>query len=289
MEINSTTRLQESSFSSEVKLLRQSQRQLWPPANQCTGVVYSSTAELDILANGAQCKLDAALMETLGVNTIRVYFTDYTNDHDVCMDLFDAAGIYVLLGLDNPRSNIDRLEPEWTMNLFDTFAKTLDVFGQYDNLLAVTVGNEIINDRESFNAAPVIKAAIRDLKAYRDGQGYRKIPIGYTAADDGQVRLATQEYMVCGSELADNAEFFGINRYSWCGDATFESSGYSDLYDESQNYPVPIFIAETGCDQTTKREFHDQKVILGPQMNDKWSGSIMYVSFESSFRKFGSS
>ncbi|KAL8929406.1 MAG: hypothetical protein Q9172_000457 [Xanthocarpia lactea] len=240
------------------------------------GVVYSFADELDILANGAQCKLDAALMETLGVNTIRVYSTDYMNDHDVCMDHFDAAGIYVLLGLDKPRSSINRLDPEWTMNLFDTFAKTLDVFGQYNNLLAVTVGNEIISDRESLNAAPVIKAAIRDLKAYRDGQGYRKIPIGYIAADDEEVRLVTQEYMVCGSEFADNAEFYGINRYSWCGDATFESSGYSDLYDESKNYSVPIFIAETGCDQSTKREFHDQKAILGPQMNDKWSGSIIY-------------
>lgn len=31
------------------------------------------------------------------------------------------------------------------------------------------------------DAAPFVKAAIRDVKAYRDSKGYRKIPVGYSA------------------------------------------------------------------------------------------------------------
>ena len=52
-------------------------------------------------------------------------------------------------------------------------------------------------------------------------------------------------------------------------------SGYSDLYDDSDNYPVPLFFAETGCNEVGNRTFDDQKAILGPDMNDRFSGAIM--------------
>ena len=31
------------------------------------------------------------------------------------------------------------------------------------------------------DAAPYIKASIRDMKAYRESKNYRKIPVGYSA------------------------------------------------------------------------------------------------------------
>lgn len=34
---------------------------------------------------------------------------------------------------------------------------------------------------ETSGAAPYVKAAVRDIKAYRDSKNYRKIPIGYSA------------------------------------------------------------------------------------------------------------
>ncbi|KAL8953935.1 MAG: hypothetical protein Q9222_000222 [Ikaeria aurantiellina] len=240
------------------------------------GVSYQVEEETDTLANPAQCKLDAALMKTLGVNTIRVYSVDNAQSHDECMTTFANAGIYLLLGLDTPKASLYRVDTEWTMELFNHFTKTLDVFAKYDNLLAVTVGNEIVNDAPSSDTAPYIKAAIRDVKAYRDGQGYRKIPVGYTSADlSGDLRLDLQDYLVCGDTIATHADFYGLNRYSWCGNSTFTNSGYSNLYDETEDYPVPMFFSETGCDLIGKREFNDQKAILGYQMNDRWSGAII--------------
>ncbi|KAL8715033.1 MAG: hypothetical protein Q9220_000990 [cf. Caloplaca sp. 1 TL-2023] len=241
------------------------------------GVSYQVEEEADTLANPAQCKLDAALMKTLGVNTIRVYSVDNAQSHDDCMTIFANAGIYLLLGLDTSQAAIHQLNTVWTMELFSHFTRTLDAFSKYDNLLAVTVGNEIVHNAPSSDTAPYIKAAIRDVKAYRDGQGYRKIPVGYTSADiSGDLRLDLQDYLVCGDTIANHADFYGLNRYSWCGNSTFTNSGYSDLYDESQDYPVPIFFSETGCDLVGKREFNDQKAILGFQMNDRWSGAIIY-------------
>lgn len=68
----------------------------------------------------------------------------------------------------------------------------------YDNLAGVFVGNEVLNFglflsdsalvsadlvilANGSTAAPYIKAAARDVKAYRDSKGYRAIPIGYSA------------------------------------------------------------------------------------------------------------
>lgn len=47
-----------------------------------------------------QCTLDANLMKTLAVNSIRVYHVDPQLSHDACMKVFADAGIYVWLDLD---------------------------------------------------------------------------------------------------------------------------------------------------------------------------------------------
>ncbi len=46
-------------------------------------------------------------MKELGANTIRVYHVDPSQDHDGCMAAFAAAGIYVLVDLDDFATDID--------------------------------------------------------------------------------------------------------------------------------------------------------------------------------------
>lgn len=67
-------------------------------------------------------------------------------------------------------------------------------------------------------AAPFIKAAARDLKAYRDSKGYRTIPVGYSAADIAELRPMLQDYLTCGGNVSDNVDFFSLNSYEWCGE-----------------------------------------------------------------------
>ncbi|KNC24030.1 hypothetical protein FF38_04304, partial [Lucilia cuprina] len=56
---------------------------------------------------------------------------------------------------------------------------------QYNNTLGFFVGNEIVNDERSASTSPpYIKAVTRDIKNYQKSQGLRKVPIGYSAADD---------------------------------------------------------------------------------------------------------
>lgn len=44
----------------------------------------------------------------------------------------------------------------------------------------------------------------------------------------------------------------------------------------SQNFPVPIFFSETGCNTQRPRTFEDQAAIFGPEMVNDWSGAIIY-------------
>lgn len=45
------------------------------------------------------------------------------------------------------------------------YIRTIDVFSKYDNVLAYNVGNEALTN-DAVQAAPFIKAAARDTKAY---------------------------------------------------------------------------------------------------------------------------
>lgn len=94
----------------------------------------------------------------------------------------------------------------------------MDGFVKYDNTLGFFVGNEVIAQADQSLAAPYIKAAARDLKAYRNSKGYRDIPVGYSAADIAELRPMLQDYLTCGGNASDSVDFFALNSYEWCGD-----------------------------------------------------------------------
>jgi len=63
-------------------------------------------------------------------------------------------------------------------------------------------------------AAPYVKAAVRDTKAYMKKKGGRYIPMGYSAADIASIRPMFQDYLVCG-DPATTIDFFAVNIYEW--------------------------------------------------------------------------
>ena len=169
---------------------------------------------------------------------------------------------------------LNQINPKWTLELRTQFAKVLDGYHQYDNLLAFFAGNEVVLDSGTSIAAPAIKAMIADMKAYQDLMQYRKIPIGYSSADTS-ITAVLQDYFDCGSDDIA-ADFFAFHAYSWCGASSFTTSGYDKLYAHAQGYDIPIFLSETGCNNIRPRIFTEQVAILGREMNDRYSGSIVY-------------
>lgn len=152
----------------------------------------------------------------------------------------------------------------------------LDEFQQYDNTAGVFVGNEVLTTVEGSHAAPYVLAAARDIKAYRDQKNYRNIPVGYSAADVADLRPMLQNYLACSNNASERLDFYALNAYEWCGASSYTVSGYNVLQKNATDYPIPIFFSETGCNVPPPRTFDDQSAIFGPEMDNTWSGAIIY-------------
>ncbi|OCK75724.1 glycoside hydrolase family 72 protein [Lepidopterella palustris CBS 459.81] len=244
------------------------------------GIAYQLTPD-DPLIDDSQCQLDAALMKTLGANTIRVYHVDASGDHKACMSTFADAGIYLFVDLDTFTTQIEQEAPHWNQSQLSAFEAVMDEFQQYNNTAGFFVGNEVLTTGNGSIAAPYVKAAARDVKAYRNSKNYRNIPVGYSAADISSLRPMLQNYFACGTNASEALDFFSLNAYEWCGTASsYEISGYSQLTANVTDYNIPIFLSETGCIKPRPRTFQDQAAIFGDKMTPYWSGAIIYEWIE---------
>lgn len=241
------------------------------------GVAYQLNED-DPLVNTTQCQLDASLMQQLGANSIRVYHVDATQDHTGCMNAFAAVGIYLWVDMDSFQTYIRFGDVSaWNTNKSDSYRAVIDSFQQYDNTAGFFVGNEVLNVVADSEAAPYLLAAAIDLKAYVKARGYRQIPIGYSATDTAVLRPMLQDYLVCRPNVTERLDFYALNSYEWCGSAPdFQTSGYSGLQALAEDYPIPIFFSEDGCNTVPPRTFDDQAVIFGDEMVNTWSGAIIY-------------
>lgn len=156
----------------------------------------------------------------------------------------------------------------------------MDAFHTYNNTAGFLVGNEVLTTGNGSVAAPYVKAAARDVKAYRNAKGYRNIPVGYSAADIASLRPMLQNYLACGTNSSEAVDYYCLNAYEWCGASSYLQSGYQGLTTDIQNYNIPIFFSETGCNTNPPRTFDDQAAIFGPDMSPYWSGAIIYEWIE---------
>lgn len=220
------------------------------------------------------------ILQDLNTNTIRVYAIDPTADHKECMSLLADAGIYVIADLSDPSDSINRNDPRWETALYTRYTSVVDEMAGYANTLGFFAGNEVSNTVATTDASAFVKAAVRDMKAYIKSKDYRSgLGVGYATNDDKSIREAMADYFNCGEE-EDGIDFWGYNIYSWCGDSSYSASGYEDRTEEFKDYSVPVFFAEYGCNDVTPRKFTEIDALFGSQMNDVWSGGIVYMYFQ---------
>jgi hypothetical protein len=235
-----------------------------------------SSAAADPIADVDGCKRDIVEFKKLGINTIRVYTVDNSANHDECMSLLAEAGIYLALDVNTPKYSLNRNEPERSYNdvyLQSIFA-TIDAFQGYSNTLLFFSGNEVINADNNTNCAPYIKAVTRDMRQYIGNMGYRKIPVGYSAADVESNRYEMAQYMNCGSD-DQRSDFYAFNDYSWCDPSSYTISGWDQKVKQYGEYSIPLFLSEFGC-ITNDRKFGEIAALYDPKMTGVYSGGLVY-------------
>ncbi|KAI1296353.1 glycolipid anchored surface protein [Xylaria venustula] len=246
---------------------------------------YEPKEGKDPLSNGDICRRDAALLQMLGVNTIRVYNLDPDLNHDECASIFNAAGMYMLIDVNSPLvgESLNSLEP-WTSYYEAYVNRTFAVvenFKAYPNLLGFFSGNEVIDAvKTGATAPPYIRAVTRDLKNYIKNHADRQIPVGYSAADVRDVLEDSWNYFQCSIEGEKDdesrADLFALNSYSWCGNSNFHESTYDQLVALFENTSVPVFMSEFGCNTPSPRVFTEIAAIYGSNMTGVFSGGVVY-------------
>ncbi|KAI0726366.1 Glucanosyltransferase-domain-containing protein [Fomitopsis betulina] len=238
-------------------------------------------SEVDPLANSAGCTRDIPYFKELDVNVIRVYQVNSSLDHSSCMNALEQAGIYVLVDLATQVEAISGSSPAWNLELLTQYINTIESFGDYSNLLGFNIGNEVLNTVTDDQAAPYVKAAVRDVKAFMSAHNYSQL-VGYTATDSPNSRVTLPYYLACGEDESAIFDYWGLNIYEWCGESDFQTSGYAARTQELADLGVPAFFSEYGCNDPEPRIFQDVPVLYSSEMTDVWSGGIIYEYIEES-------
>ena len=198
------------------------------------------------------------------------------------MALLDAAGIYVLSDLSEPALSINRDDPQWNTELYARYTSVVKEMSQYSNVIGFFAGNEVTNNASNTAASAFVKAAVRDTKAYITANVNRWMGVGYAANDDATIRADIAHYFNCGNQ-SQAIDFWGYNIYEWCGQSTFQQSGYQSQVEFFQNYSIPVFFAEYGCNTqggAAARIWEETDALYSNQMTDVISGGIVYMYFE---------
>ncbi|CCI45020.1 unnamed protein product [Albugo candida] len=214
----------------------------------------------------------------LKYNTLRLYDVNPEESYDKFMKDMAEINVYVIISVspdNNPYygkyrySTIDRTLPAngkdmtktcYPALLLEYGKKIIKKFAVHDNLLAILVGNEIL--QVNLKAAACVKQYAADLKNWMrvNGKKIRLIPLAYAAADSsyGDIIEDADKYhllkiqgLLCGDRMSNgmmvkSIDIYLINEYRFCPSSTF-AEAYERFLTLAKGIPIVIAFGEYGC------------------------------------------
>lgn len=241
---------------------------------------HDSNSLLDLNLTGWNAVLDQLASETT-VNTVRVYEMDCRRDYSTFLDHAARLGIYVLAPLttragDGVLSRDDVAPKCYPRRLYEYGVQCLDRYWDHPNVLAGVVGNEVMNNLDSWRAAPCVRAFLDDMVAYgkhkaskvrkgggRDaGSGARTeaMPLMYATQHDSpsaefptdDAMKLTLDYLTCHDDAASTAR--GPSSHNAAGWASHRSPFIFGINIESWCSSLQTFEYEE--DGLTESSYH---------------------------------
>lgn len=243
--------------------------QCWSPI----GLAYQPTGGVDPLSDDRLGEIEELLapdgdFTRLGINCLRVYQVEPDKPHDRVFARLAEAGIYVLVGAVNATTAIRRDQVDYPVHTKVRCVQVLDAFSRYDNVLGFSIANELLDSpgSQQHGLPALVKALARDLKIHQAEAGLRAIPIGMAMRDDPTYTFPAADFYTCGP-AAERVDFLGYNCYRWSGPRAGNVQAYLGIFDQFQNYPVPVVFAEYGAQQagTSSRPWDQVPFLFGAE------------------------
>jgi len=210
--------------------------------------------------------------------------------------------------------SIDRVSPAWTSNLLDSYIRTIDAFSKYDNVLVYNIGNEVVTSPNQTAAAPFVKAAARDIKAYLlvhfipvlatplmlvfileipSHHLYSSAMPQSMVMPRGLSHLQTTSRVIlpilpsislvsmisgCSVFKSVEATWPNLINSEFCGASTFATS-YAGITGSFAGYNVVAYFSEYGCNNPYPRPWNDVAALFGANAAPVWSGGVAFSYF----------
>ncbi|KDO23113.1 hypothetical protein SPRG_11957 [Saprolegnia parasitica CBS 223.65] len=302
------------------------------------GMTYEGDVSDDHYDEFVRETLETSLTDLFGhFNTFRLYNINPDRSYAKFMAHMNTRGIYVLPSA-SPTNNkyygsyatqtMDRtVNGESSYTSIDHIVKPLaphskscyptyllyygkriiENFAQYDNTLAIVIGNEVL--QLDLTAAACVKMYAADLKDWMgvNVKKLRTIPLAYSAADGAytelvngalkQVLSATAYHaikiqgLLCGDTMVHGVmtksiDMYMINEYRWCNKNTFNEA-YKELLGLAQGVPIVLAIGEFGCATKRPRTWEMVPTLFSESLaskgwTDVYSGGFAYAFGEAS-------
>jgi 1,3-beta-glucanosyltransferase GAS1 len=199
------------------------------------------------------------------------YLRTDTN-HLACIQQFEAAGIYILVGLDAPGESL--IEKQiWDRSMQKRYQLIIDSLLPFTNILGFYI-------RSSPITVPLTRAAIRDTKVYIENRSTRQIPLGYYGGswyDD-----ISGDILNCGDQtISADFKIYRIDYRLLCHvNSEVRSKFLQTLAKQQTNYSFPLILSQGPCENGTQTNIEAIEGISSKGFDDFYSGFIMFSYFD---------